>query len=117
MRKSRNLYLLRATLALWLATCLGCASAPKMSWPEWTGLAKDDDSGPKVLTPKDKMEQLRELAKKGSSMTPEMQEKVATELARGIPNEQDPMLRAQILRHVERLSDGSLWQSAGRRHQ
>ncbi|HEY2841493.1 MAG TPA: HEAT repeat domain-containing protein [Pirellulales bacterium] len=70
-----------------------------MTWPAWTGLAKEeDDSGPKVLTPKDKIEQLRELTKKGPAMTPEMQEKVSAELAHGIPNEQDPMLRGQILR-------------------
>ncbi len=98
MRNSRSIFLLAPTLGLWLATCLGCASAPKVSWPAWTGLAKEDDSGPKVLTPKDKMEQLRELSTKGPKMTPEMQEKVSTERARGIPNEQDPMLRAQILR-------------------
>jgi len=85
-------------MGLWLATSLGCATAPKMSWPAWTGLAKAEDEGPKILTPKDKLDQLRALAKKGPSMTPEMQEKVVAELARGIPNEQDPMLRAQILR-------------------
>lgn len=98
MRNSRRILLLAPTLGLWLATCLGCATAPKMEWPAWTGLAKDDGSGPKVLTPKDKMEQLRELIKKAPKMTPEMQEQVSAELARGITNEQDPMLRAQILR-------------------
>lgn len=95
MRKSRPILLL--VLGLWSTTCLGCASAPKMKWPAWTGLA-EDDSGPKVLTPKDKMDQLRELTKKAPDMTPEMQEQVSSELAHGIPNEEDAMLRAQILR-------------------
>jgi hypothetical protein len=98
MRNSRHKLLLAPTVGLWIATCLGCASAPKMQWPAWTGLANEDDSGPKVLTPKDKVDQLRELAKKAPKMDQETQEKVSAELARGITNEQDPILRGQILR-------------------
>ncbi len=84
--------------SLWLATCTGCATAPKVTWPEWTHLGKKDDDGVKILTPKDKMEQLRALTKAAAKMTPEKQEAVAVELARGIATEQDVTLRAQILR-------------------
>ncbi|MES1213123.1 MAG: HEAT repeat domain-containing protein [Singulisphaera sp.] len=65
--------------------------------PTWLG-GKKEEPGPKVITPKDKMEQLRELSTNSKKMTPELQLRISEELAQGIAHEQDPVLRAQVLR-------------------
>ncbi|HVU86503.1 MAG TPA: HEAT repeat domain-containing protein [Pirellulales bacterium] len=65
--------------------------------PTWLG-GKKEEPGPKVITPKDKMEQMRALSDNAKKMTPELQQRVSEELAQGIAHEQDPVLRAQVLR-------------------
>ena len=82
--------------SMWLAS--GCAGSGKFSRPQWLSFGKKEETGPKVVTPRDKMEQLRELAKRGPKMAPDLQERASNELAQGIAHEQDPILRAQILR-------------------
>ena len=66
--------LLALAVNVWLAS--GCASGSKMSRPKWLSFGKKEESGPKVVTPRDKMEQLRELAKRGPEMSPELQERL-----------------------------------------
>ena len=87
---------LAVVCGVWLVA--GCASASKAEWPSWMTFGKKKENGPKVVTPRDKMEQLRELSSRSKKMTPELQERVSQELAQGIAHEQDPVLRAQILR-------------------
>ena len=96
MRNLRGIPLLALACSMWLA--VGCANAPKMSRPEWLSFGKKPPKDDKIVTPRDKMEQLRALAKEGPKMSPELQERVSSELAQGIAHEQDPVLRAQILR-------------------
>ena len=101
MRTVYGRRLLAFLCGMWLVA--GCASAPKAEWPTWMTFGKTKDDGrPKVVTPRDKMEQLRELTARGRKMSPELQERVSSELAQGIVNEQDPVLRAQILRTLGR---------------
>ncbi len=95
----RNVYG-RHSLALLLVFSLavGCAQTRAPKWPTWLGGKKEEEHGPKVVTPRDKMEQLRELSAKSKKMTPELQVQVAGELAQGIAHEKDAVVRAQILR-------------------
>lgn len=95
MRIRHGRHLLALLLGIWLAG--GCATMHKPKRPTWLG-GKKEDTGPKVITPRDKMEQMRQLSDNSEKMTPELQQRVADELAKGIAHEQDPMLRAQILR-------------------
>jgi HEAT repeat protein len=88
--------LLALTASVWVAS--GCASGSKTSPPKWFSFGKKEESGPKVITPRDKIEQLRELATHAHEMSPELQERASNELAQGIAHEQDAILRAQILR-------------------
>jgi HEAT repeat protein len=88
--------------SMWLAS--GCAGSGKISRPQWLSFGKKEETGPKVVTPRDKMEQLRELAKRGPKMSPDLQERASNELAQGIAHEQDPILRAQILRTLASFS-------------
>lgn len=90
-------------LALALCACLGsgCASgmhAPSSDWWSFNKKKKKEQSDDGIVTPYSKMKQLRELSKQSADMTPELQERVTNELAHGIVHEQDPVLRAQILR-------------------
>jgi HEAT repeat protein len=51
-----------------------------------------------IKTPDDRVKELRKLAKAAKKKTPEEQERIVTELAKEIQQENDPFLRRQILR-------------------
>ena len=91
--RARPIQLLALAGSMWLAS--GCTGSGKFSRPQWLSFGKKEETGPKVVTPRDKMEQLRELAKRGPKMAPDLQEGASNELAQGIAHEQDPILRAQ----------------------
>jgi HEAT repeat protein len=76
-----------------------------MSRPKWLAFGKKekDESGPKIVTPREKMEQLRQLSTEGRKLTPDLQERASAELVQGIAHERDPVLRAQILRTLGHL--------------
>ena len=93
-----------------LALVPGCAStykAPtaKKSWFAWGKKKKEADVvGAKIITPRDKMLQLRYLANEGRKLSPELQERAATELCQGIARKRDPdAARRQILRTLGTL--------------
>jgi hypothetical protein len=99
MRTVYGIQLLALACSVWLIA--GCASAPKSKgWSAWSfsKKPKEDEKGPKIVTPREKMEQLRELGANSSKMSPQLRETVAGELTHGIVHEKDPVLRAQILR-------------------
>jgi hypothetical protein len=95
MRTGHSKHLLALLLSVGLAS--GCAQMHMPKRPTWLG-GKKEETGPHVITPKDKMEQMRALSENSEKMTPELQQRVAEELAQGIAHEQDPILRAQVLR-------------------
>jgi hypothetical protein len=88
-------HLLALTLCIWLVG--GCAQMHMPKRPTWLG-GKKEEPGPKIVTPRDKIEQLRQLSASAKKMTPELQLRISEELAQGIAHEQDPVLRAQVLR-------------------
>jgi hypothetical protein len=61
---------------------------------------KDKDAGPKIPTPRQRMEEMKETVKKveKKELTPEQQETYAVHLAQVIRDEDDPLIRQQILR-------------------
>ncbi|MBI2826367.1 MAG: HEAT repeat domain-containing protein [Planctomycetia bacterium] len=98
MRRYRGTNVLALAVSVGLMAGSGCATAPRAQWPSWMAFGKKEEDGPKILTPHDKMVQMRELATRLPKYSPELQEQVAAELVQAIPHEQDPVLRAQILR-------------------
>ncbi len=104
IRQSLRMRTLSGMHVLALACCValspGCAS---LKTPSWFAKKEKPSDGPKVITPRDKMVQLRELSKNGDKLTPELRERVSSELANGIAHEQDPILRAQVLRTLGRF--------------
>ena len=89
--------------ALVLLAFNGCASSKNTmlgdTWAKMTGKNKVS-LGPNVQTPTERMEKMRELAKKASTMSPTEQEAEAVALAKVIQKEDDPLIRAQIVRTV-----------------
>jgi HEAT repeat protein len=83
----------------------GCASTSKSSKPKWFtfGKKKEEEPGPKIVTPREKMEQLRNLSDEARKLSPELQDRASMELAQGIAHERDPVLRAQVLRTLGNL--------------
>lgn len=90
------------------AVCLlalgGCASTKNTllgdAFDRLAGKNKKVEAGPNVETPKQRMEKMREMAKKAKTMPPGEQEAEAVSLARTIQKEDDPLVRAQIVRTV-----------------
>lgn len=91
-----------ATALLWLLAA-GCASTKNSAWGDtWAKLSGKTaaEAGPQVETPKQRMEKMRQTAKKAPSMSPAEQEAEAVALARAIQHEDDPLMRVQIVRTV-----------------
>lgn len=96
-----QLYLALALGAL-LAGQSGCAQSPSRKWYDPFGLfAKKDDSGPpKVMSSAERINVLRDLAKQAPKLSPDQQEKASSEIAQALSNEDDTLVRAQMLRTI-----------------
>jgi HEAT repeat protein len=60
--------------------------------------AETVDKGTGIRPPHERLAELRELAKKGPTTTPDQQQEVARRLAQEFRVEEDPLIRAQIVR-------------------
>jgi HEAT repeat protein len=80
---------------VFLALMAGCKPLPKPEF-NWPWAKKKPTSS--IVTPRDRMEKMRELAKKAPEMSPEEQLKTSVDLAEELRKEEDPLIRCQILR-------------------
>lgn len=88
-------------LCLTLATAggTGCATTQERKWYDPFALFQKDEPGPKIRTAADYIKDLKKLAdEQAPKMSPEEQERASTELARRLTEEDDTLIRAQILR-------------------
>jgi len=87
-------------VALLLAGQAGCNGAVRDSVPFWPLAGKDRTT---LLTPPERMEQLRELADRAPYLPADERERASVELAQQIQREGDPLLRERILRTLSVL--------------
>ena len=90
-------------LVLMSAAACGCSSTQaRPDWMQRLTWWETVDTDPRFAgpPPSKRIEQLRALAKQTSSMKPEEQRTLATDLATAYRNESDPMIRAETLRTI-----------------
>jgi len=76
---------------------VGCANFGSM--PSWMPFARQASNDlPGITPPAERIDRLRDLAKDASRSTPQQAEQTCVELARTIRAEEDPMIRAEIVR-------------------
>ncbi|MBS0207649.1 MAG: HEAT repeat domain-containing protein [Planctomycetes bacterium] len=92
--RSRSLVIL-----LLLACCVGCAGDMFSSNNKWAmfGSKKKKPPGPEIISPRERMQAMTELAKKANKMSPEEQQAESVKLGQLIQSEQDPWIRAHIV--------------------
>jgi HEAT repeat protein len=75
----------------------GCAgrNTAQLAMP-WSGKSVDDSPG--ITTPAEHMAELKALADRAPKSTPDEHDRISKDLARRIQREQDPLIRAQIVR-------------------
>jgi HEAT repeat protein len=83
-----------------LAVSAGCAATADSAGGMFGKLVgrKTTEQKLNIKTPEDHLEELRELAKSAPKKSPEEQSRIADTLAAEIQEEQDPLMRRQILR-------------------
>jgi HEAT repeats len=96
--RSMNGNLRRVVLLLLLLAppAVGCAAQKRPQWLAW-GKSKEEPAL-HVETPGERLEKLRKLASEVKKLPAAETERISTDLAQAISKEQDPLLRAQILR-------------------
>jgi HEAT repeat protein len=73
----------------------GCAELEKMSmWP----FGPRSDVVPGIISPREQTEQIRAMAKTAAHAGPDGQERIAAQLAVQYRQEEDPLLRAELIR-------------------
>lgn len=99
MDKSSAKRVLTLVLCLWAAGAAGCArQGVAKSWSIWPFGGKTSDVVPGIPSPAERVARLREVAKKASSYSPDEQERIARELAAVYRQEDDPQIRAELVR-------------------
>jgi len=90
-------------LALVLATAGGCAHFGGVpSW--WPFRGPRDPNTANIVTPADRIAELRSTAERARRATPEEQQRLADELGQSIRAEDDPLIRAEIVRALGNCS-------------
>ena len=97
--------LLIAALCLCLTQGMGCNSQGvgtlTQSWPFGRGFS---DKVPGVRAPSERIATLRKMRQKASWAKPDEQQRISAELAAAYENEEDPLVRLEIVRAVGRYS-------------
>ncbi len=83
-------------LGILVLSAAGCADFDPLS--SWNPFSKRSDTLPGVTPPAERIATLRELAQKGTDASTADRERIAGELAEMIRVEDDPMIRAEIIR-------------------
>ncbi len=94
----------RLVLALSIAFCTGCATSSttnrgRVAWP-WSKPV--DPITANIPAPHELMNEVREFAASADRYSPEEREKYAQQFAQGLRNEQDPLMRMEILRALSK---------------
>jgi HEAT repeat protein len=90
---------LTLAICLWVAGVVGCAQqGVAKSWSLWPFGGKTSDVVPGIPSPAERTVRLKDIAKRASSFSPAEQEKIASELAAVYRQEDDPLIRAELLR-------------------
>lgn len=90
-----------AACALVLASTPACTSTMKPDWSKlawWKKQQKPVDTGPTIATPQDRIKKLHQMAEKAHELGPAQQEGESQDLAKVLRKEEDPLIRAEILR-------------------
>jgi HEAT repeat protein len=77
-------------------TAGGCADFEFPAWVPFQG--PSSDTMPGVVSPRERVEQLRKLSETAASATPAQRQQVSDQLATAIRTEKDPLLRLEIIR-------------------
>lgn len=83
-------------LTLLALTIAGCAAQNRPQWLAWN--KPKEEPAPHVKTGGERLEELRKLASEVKKLPAGEAERISTDLAQAIPKEQDPLLRAQMIR-------------------
>ena len=89
----------RFLASIWCFTAfsvVGCADFGNV--PRWLVREEAPTTLPGVIAPAERIAHLRELAEEGPKSGPEQRQRVAGELAEAIRREEDPLVRAEIIR-------------------
>lgn len=79
----------------------GCADLDILpSWVPFQGAASDHISG--VVTPAERIAELRKLSKQAAAASPEQRNRVSQQLVESIRTEKDPLIRVEIIRTLGR---------------
>lgn len=87
-------------VGLWAAGLSGCAGSGWMDSWSWPLASKTSDVVPGIPSPAERIALLREVGEK--NFAPEEQERIARELAAVYRQEDDPLIRAEIVRALAR---------------
>lgn len=93
MNRLQRLAISIAALCLGLACLSGCAS----NAPRWVPFREEPDRVAGVAAPKEKLQTLRKLAKDAGARNAEEKQQVVDDLAKALSQEDDPMIRAEII--------------------
>ncbi len=78
----------------------GCAELELPSWVPFQGPASDKMPG--IVTPAERITELRKLSEKASSASPAEKQQISKQLAASIQTEKDPLIRLEIIRALGR---------------
>ena len=81
-------------------TAAGCADLELPSWVPFQGPASDQVPG--VVSPRERIEQLKQLSNAAGSATPDERNRISMQLATSIRTEKDPLIRLEIIRTMGR---------------
>ena len=97
-----------------MLAALGCASQEKKKTFAWPWSPEVDDAVG-ITTPAQRLAAMKEMAEKANKQSPAEQERVSGDLAKQIQDEQDPMIRREIVRtlgHFNTASSSAVLQAA-----
>ena len=77
-------------------TAAGCSDFEFPSWVPFQGPASDTMPG--VVSPRERVEQLKKLSETAATATPAQRQQVSEQLAASIRSEKDPLIRLEIIR-------------------
>ena len=100
---TRSLALLTCLVAIGTGGCADLVTVP--SWVPFFGETVANTSG--IISPAERIEKLQELAENAPRSSPEEKERISTELAGTIRTEEDPMIRAEIIRTLGEYPTGT----------
>lgn len=84
----------------------GCAASPHAAWPGMLTVSSDQqaDTGSSARSPAERIDDLRKLSQGAPKLPAAEQERLSMDLAGALGREEDPLVRAQLLRTLAAFS-------------